>query len=225
MARIHAEFGVRFTPVALGDLAAVTQAWRPETRLVWVESPTNPLLSIVDIAAVADSPHRGALLAVDNTFATPYLQRPLVLGADVVVHSTTKYLCGHSDVVGGFLATADAAAGRATDLSAERRRGRSRPVRLLPHPAGRQDAGRAHGPPLRQRRRRRRAAPEHPRVDRVNYPGLPDHPGHAVAARQMRGFGGMVSFAVAGGRAGRPAGRQTDAPVHPGRIASARSSR
>ncbi len=108
VARVQGPRGLEFSPVDLSDLEAVAAAWRPQTRLVWVETPTNPLLAIVDIEAVADFAHRrGALVAVDNTFATPYLQQPLACGADVVVHSSTKYLGGHSDVVGGLVATKD----------------------------------------------------------------------------------------------------------------------
>nr|MBA3330280.1 aminotransferase class I/II-fold pyridoxal phosphate-dependent enzyme [Actinomycetota bacterium] len=165
------------------------------TRLVWVETPTNPLLNIVDIRAVADAAHAvGALVVVDNTFATPYLQRPLELGADIVVHSTTKYLGGHSDVVGGFAATNDPAV-------AERLRFLQKSLGAVPGPFDswlvlrglktlavrmRQHCENAH----------RVAAflEGHPAVERVLYPGLPDHPGHEIAARQMRDFGGMISF-------------------------------
>ena len=165
------------------------------TRLVWVETPTNPLLNIVDIRAVADAAHAvGALVVVDNTFATPYLQRPLELGADIVVHSTTKYLGGHSDVVGGFAATNDPAV-------AERLRFLQKSLGAVPGPFDswlvlrglktlavrmRQHCENAH----------RVAAflEQHPSVERVLYPGLPDHPGHEIAARQMRDFGGMISF-------------------------------
>ena len=165
------------------------------TRLVWIESPTNPLLNIVDIRAIADAAHRvGAILAVDNTFATPYLQRPLELGADLVVHSTTKYLGGHSDVVGGFVATNDQALG-------ERLRFLQKSLGAVPGPfdcwlvlRGIKTLA------LRMERhcQNARAVAEfldgHPAVERVLYPGLPSHPGHELAARQMRDFGGMVSF-------------------------------
>ena len=192
--------GVAFDAVDLTDLAAVERAWRPETALVWVESPTNPSLAIVDIGAVAELAHaRGGLCVVDNTFATPYLQRPLTLGADVVVHSTTKYLGGHSDVIGGFVGVGDD--GLADSI---------RRVQVA--------AGAVPGPfdcflvlrgvktlPVRMDRHCASAAAVaewltgHPAVERVLYPGLPDHPGHGLAARQMSGFGGMVSFAVRGG--------------------------
>jgi cystathionine gamma-synthase len=202
VARVHAPTGVAFDPVCFGDLDALAAAWRPETRMVWLESPTNPVLSIADIAAVADAAHRrGALVAVDNTFATPYLQRPLTLGADIVVHSTTKYLGGHSDVVGGAVVVGD------PELA----------VRLA---FLQNAAGAVPGPfdcfltlrgvktlPLRMERHCDNAAAvvdllvSHSRVRHVYYPGLPSHPGHAVAARQMRNFGGMVSFTVEGGEA------------------------
>jgi cystathionine gamma-synthase len=193
-------WGVDYTPVQLSDPDAVRAAVRPSTVVVWVETPTNPLLSIADIAALASIAHdAGALLVVDNTFASPYLQQPLALGADVVVHSTTKYLGGHSDVVGGALVASDAELGE----------------RLAYH----QNAmGAVSGPfdawlvlrgiktlAVRMDRHGENAAAvvdmlsTHPRVSRVLYPGLPDHPGHDIAAKQMRGFGGMVSFQVGGG--------------------------
>jgi cystathionine gamma-synthase len=202
VAGVHGLAGLEFTSVALSDLTQVAAAWRPETKLVWVETPTNPLLSIVDIAALSEFAHqRGARVVVDNTFATPYLQRPLDLGADVVVHSTTKYLGGHSDVVGGFVATSDAEiAARLAFLQ--------NAVGAVPGPfdcfltlrgiktlAVRMDRHCANAAAIVD------LLTSHPAVVRVNYPGLPDHPGHAVAARQMRGFGGMVSFTVKGGGA------------------------
>jgi cystathionine gamma-synthase len=200
VAQVHTRAGLTFDPVALGDMDAVEKAWRRETRLVWAESPTNPLLTIADIGRLAAVAHdHGALLAVDNTFATPYLQQPIELGADIVVHSTTKYLGGHSDVVGGFVAVRDAAL-------AER-------LAFLQNAAGA-----VPGPmdcflvlrgvktlPVRMERHCANAAAvaellrSHRRVDRVYYPGLPDHPGHQVAVGQMRHFGGMVSFTLAGG--------------------------
>jgi cystathionine gamma-synthase len=190
-----------FSPVDLGDLDAVAAAWTDRTRLVWVESPTNPGLDVVDIAALATlARERGAWCVVDNTFATPWLQRPLQLGAHVVVHSTSKYLSGHSDVIGGFLATDDA------DLAAA--------VTLV-----RNAAGSVPGPfdcflvlrgvktlALRMDRHCDNALAvadflrSHPAVAEVRYPGLADHPGHNLAARQMGGrFGGMVSCVLHGG--------------------------
>ena len=190
-----------FTPVDLEDLDAVRAAWTDRTRLVWAESPTNPTLGIVDLAALAALAHeRGAWCAVDNTFATPWLQRPLELGADVVVHSTSKYLSGHSDVIGGFVATNDA------ELAAG--------ITLV-----RNAAGSVPGPfdcflvlrgvktlALRMDRHCENALAvarllqSHPAVAEVRYPGLAADPGHALAARQMEhGFGGMVSCVLHGG--------------------------
>ena len=167
------------------------------TRLVWIETPSNPLLNIVDIQNAAEAAHEaGAILAVDNTFATPYLQRPLELGADIVVHSTTKYLGGHSDVIGGFAATSD-------PTIADRLFFLQKSLGAVPGPFDcwlvlrgvktlavrmRQHCKSAHAIAAFLER--------HPRVERVFYPGLPRHPGHAIAARQMRDFGGMISFQV-----------------------------
>ena len=201
--KVLSQWGVEHTPVALSDLDAVRAALRPNTRLIWCETPTNPLLNIADIAALADLAHTaGARLVVDNTFASPYLQTPLELGADVVLHSTTKYLGGHSDVVGGAVVTNDG------EL-AER-------IAFLQN-----SAGAVPGPfdawlilrgikTLAVRMERHsdnaerivQALLSHPKVEKVLYPGLPDHPGHEVAVKQMRRFGGMVSFtltAAAGG--------------------------
>ncbi len=191
---------VEFTTVDLSDLTAVDAAWRPDTAMVWIETPTNPLLNIADVAAIARyATERGAVSVVDNTFATPWLQRPLELGADVVVHSATKYLGGHSDVLGGFVATNDAdladsigfvqkAAGAVPgpfDCFLVLRGVKTLGVRMERHCAN----ARAIVDLLSH----------HPAVESVRYPGLPDHPGHDVAARQMRDFGAMVSFVVRGG--------------------------
>jgi cystathionine gamma-synthase len=165
------------------------------TRIVWLESPTNPLLNVVDIAAAAEAAHAvGALVVVDNTFASPYLQRPLSLGADVVLHSTTKYLGGHSDVVGGFLATND-------PTVAERLAFLQKSLGAVPGPFDSWLVLRGvRTLALRMERHclNARAIAEflqsHPRVESVLYPGLPSHPGHEIAARQMRDFGGMLSF-------------------------------
>jgi cystathionine gamma-synthase len=199
-AKVLERWGVAHTPVALSDLDAVRAAVRPETSLIWCETPTNPLLGIADIAALAAIAHEGgARLAVDNTFASPYLQQPLALGADVVVHSTTKYLGGHSDVVGGALVTSDVALGEelayhqnamggvpgAFDSWLVMRGAKTLGVRMDRHCA---NAARVVELLL-----------AHPAVSSVLYPGLPDHPGHEVAAKQMSGFGGMVSFRLAGG--------------------------
>jgi cystathionine gamma-synthase len=200
VARVHEPHGIAWSAVDLRDIDAIEREWRDETRLVWVETPTNPMLSIVDIAAVCDIAHgRSARVVVDNTFATPYLQQPLALGAAAVVHSSTKYLGGHSDVVGGFVAVTD------EDLADE--------VRFLQNAMG------AVPSPfdcylvlrgvktlaLRMERHCENARAivqllrEHDAVARVFYPGLLAHPGHDVAAKQMRDYGGMVSFIAAGG--------------------------
>lgn len=200
-ARVLAGWGVEHTAVDLADVAAVRAAVRPgTTRLVWCETPTNPLLGIADVAALAEVAHdAGALLAVDNTFASPYLQRPLPLGADVVVHSTTKYLGGHSDVVGGALVAAD------PDL-AERLRYVQNAAGAVAGPfdawlvlrgiktlAVRMDRH------CENARRVVTLLSSHPAVGRVWYPGLASHPGHEVAAKQMSDFGGMVSFTLLAG--------------------------
>jgi cystathionine gamma-synthase len=200
VAKVAERWGLGWTPARVSDVDAVAAAMTDRTRLVWVETPTNPLLGIADIAALATLAHeRGALLVVDNTFASPYLQQPLSLGADVVVHSTTKYIGGHSDVVGGALVVTDEG--------------------LAQQIAFHQNAmGAVNGPfdawltlrgvkTLAVRMERHCDNAEriaeflagHPRVAAVLYPGLPDHPGHEVAAKQMRRFGGMVSFRAAGG--------------------------
>ena len=200
VARVHAGAGIEWSSADLTDASAVEAVWRDSTRMVWIETPTNPLLTVVDIAQVAATAHaRGALVVVDNTFATPYLQLPLREGADIVVHSATKYLGGHSDVVGGFVALDD-------DVRAEELRFLQNAVGGVPSPfdcylvlRGLKTLG------VRMDRHCENAAAiaallsSHPAVERVLYPGLPDHPGHAAAARQMRGFGGMVSFLARGG--------------------------
>ena len=198
--QVHAPAGLVVRTTRLADTGAVASQWPDGTRLVWVETPTNPWLRIADIAALADLAHeRGALLAVDNTFATPALQQPLALGADVVVHSTTKYLGGHSDVVGGFVATND-------DALAERIGFLQNAAGAVPGPF---DCYLVHRGcrTLHLRMERHSANAEavasmlvdHPAVAEVRWPGLPDHPGHDVAARQMAGFGGMVSLRLTGG--------------------------
>jgi cystathionine gamma-synthase len=198
--KVWGPLGVSHTSVSLGDAGALVAAWRPETRLVWVETPSNPALSIVDIAGVAEVAHeRGARLVVDNTFATPYLQQPLGLGADLVVHSTTKYLGGHSDVVGGFVATNDAEVAERVAFFQNAAGGVPGPVdcylvlRGVKTLAVRMDRHCANAAAVAAMLSR------HGAVRRVLYPGLATHPGHALAARQMRGFGGMVSFVVAAG--------------------------
>jgi cystathionine gamma-synthase len=200
-AKVAEPWGVEHTPVDLTDLDAVRRAVRKgQTRIIWAETPTNPLLTVVDIAALAGIAHEaGALLVVDNTFASPYLQQPLALGADVVVHSTTKYLGGHSDVIGGGLVVADAELG-------DRLAYHQNAMGSVPGPwdswlvlRGIKTLG------VRMDRHCSNAKAivdlltSHPVVTEVYYPGLPGHRGHEVAARQMRDFGGMVSFRVAGG--------------------------
>ncbi len=198
--RVLTRFGLTFTWVDARDLDAVAAALRPETRLVWAETPTNPLLRLVDLAALATlCQERGVLLAVDNTFASPYLQQPLALGADLVVHSTTKYLGGHSDVVGGAVVTSR------DDLAADLRFLQNSTGAIPgPHDAWLTLRGiktlalrmRQHGESAMAIARHLEA---HPMVEHVHYPGLESHPQHELACRQMRGFGGMVSFVVKGG--------------------------
>jgi cystathionine gamma-synthase len=201
-AKVLSRWGVEHTPVALGDLAAVQAAMTPKTRLIWCETPSNPLLGIADIAGLATIAHDGgARLVVDNTFASPYLQQPLALGADVVVHSTTKYLGGHSDVVGGALVAADAAFGEelayhqnamgsvagAFDSWLVLRGVKTLGVRMDRH---------CENAALVVELLTRSSA-----VSQVLYPGLPEHAGHDLASKQMKAFGGMVSFRLAGGEA------------------------
>jgi len=193
--QVYEPKGYRFDYVPAEEFGNLAAHLDGSTRMVWIESPSNPLLNVVDIRAAAEAAHAaGALLVVDNTFATPYLQRPLELGADVVVHSTTKYLGGHSDVIGGFAATSD-------DAIAERLRFLQKSLGAVPGPFDCWLVLRgAKTLALRMRQHSENAAAvaamleRHPRVERVLYPGLPGHPGHAIAARQMRDFGGMVSF-------------------------------
>ena len=200
VAKVLAATGVEWTAVDLTDPSALAAALRPTTKLVWVETPTNPMLTVVDIAAVAEAAHgHGARLVVDNTFATPYLQTPLTLGADAVVHSSTKYLGGHSDVVGGFVATND-------DELADQFTFLQNAVGAVPSPFDCYLVLRGVktlGVRMDRHSANARAVTEmlvaHPAVDRVLWPGLPDHPGHEIAARQMRDFGGMVSFLASGG--------------------------
>lgn len=197
--RVFAPLSIEARLVDTTDLAAVAAALTPKTRLVWLETPTNPRLHVSDIAAISALAHQhGALVVVDNTFATPVFQQPLELGADVVVHSVTKYLAGHSDLIQGAVLTTDA--------------GIFEPVRFLQNACGAVPSPFDCWLTLRglktlelrvQRhannaRRLADALSAHALVDRVYYPGLPAHPGHAVARRQMSGFGGMVSFDLAG---------------------------
>jgi cystathionine gamma-lyase len=192
--------GLEFTYADTSDPGSVEEALRPETRLLWIETPTNPMLALSDIAELSEMAHeRGAIVAVDNTFASPYFQNPLALGADIVVHSTTKYMGGHSDVVGGAVVTSN------EDFYEG--------IRFYQNAAGG-----VPGPfdswivlrglktlAIRMRRHEENALAvaeflrDHPEVETVNYPGLPSHPQHELAKRQMSGFSGMVSFTLKGG--------------------------
>jgi cystathionine gamma-synthase len=199
--KVHRQWGIVADPAPISDLAAVERAIRPgETTVVWIESPTNPLLAIADIAAIADLAHgAGASVVVDNTFATPYLQQPLALGADVALHSTTKYCGGHSDVVGGALVVDD-------DELADKLKFHQNAIGAVASPFDSWLVLRGLKT-LAVRMERHSDNAErvadflagHPRVDEVFFPGLDSHPGHDLAKRQMRRYGGMVSFRVAGG--------------------------
>jgi cystathionine gamma-synthase len=200
ISKVHGPAGIEWSAVDLTDIDALHRDWPSDTAMIWLETPTNPLLTCIDIEAVAAVAHaHGALVVVDNTFATPYLQQPLALGADIVVHSATKYLGGHSDVVGGFLALDDA------EL-ADRLRYTQNAAGAVPAPFDCYLVLRGVKT-LAVRMERHctnaRAVVDmllgHPAVDRVLYPQLPDHPGHRAAAKQMRDFGGMVSFTLRGG--------------------------
>ena len=193
--QIYAPKGYVFDYLPAADFDDLSSHLDERTRIVWIETPSNPMLNIIDIQKAAEAAHAvGAILVVDNTFATPYLQRPLELGADIVVHSTTKYLGGHSDVVGGFAATND-------PTIAERLLFLQKSLGAVPGPLDcwlvlrgiktlavrmRQHCHNAHAISGFLER--------HPRVEQVLYPGLPRHPGHTIAAKQMRDFGGMISF-------------------------------
>ncbi len=206
--RVLAAYGIAFDYVDMGDLEAIAAALRPETRLLWLETPTNPLLKVADIAGIAglvqQRQRKGGFrqrpyIAVDNTFATPYLQRPLALGADIVVHSTTKYLGGHSDVVGGAVVTTDAQV-------YERLKFLQNAVGAVPGPMdcwlvlrGIKTLSLRMERHCANARRIATMLAGHPAVERVLYPGLPTHPGYEVARRQMRDFGGMISFILKGG--------------------------
>jgi cystathionine beta-lyase/cystathionine gamma-synthase len=192
--------GLDFTYADTTDPASVEKALRPETKLLWVETPTNPMLTLSDVAALAETAHeRGAIVAVDNTFASPYFQNPLTLGADIVVHSTTKYMGGHSDVIGGAVVTSypdfyekikfyQNAAGAVPgpfDSWIVLRGLKTLAVRMRQHEENALAVA--------------RFLQDHPEVETVNYPGLPSHPQHDLAKRQMSGFSGMVSFTLKGG--------------------------
>ena len=198
--QVFAHFGIEFTTVDATDPAAIRDAIRPNTRYVYVESPTNPLLRLADIAACAEIAHAaGALLVVDNTFATPYLQSPMDLGADVVTHSMTKYLGGHSDVVGGVLVGNDDKLREDLAFYQNSCGGQLGPMdsflflRGTKTLAVRMDRHCENATAVAQH------LEAHAGVEKVIYPGLPSHPQHELAQRQMRGYGGMVSFELYGG--------------------------
>jgi cystathionine gamma-synthase len=200
VSRVLTRWGIEFSTVAMHDNAAVAAAIRPNTRVIWVETPTNPLLNIADIAALAEiSQQHQTMLVVDNTFASSYLQQPLRLGADVVVHSTTKYLGGHSDVVGGAVVTRDPEIGEQVAFHQNAVGAISGPFDAWLVLRGIKTLG------VRMDRHCSNAEKvvqflcQHPAVSSVLYPGLPEHPNHEVAARQMAGFGGIVSFRLRAG--------------------------
>ncbi|MET9401819.1 cystathionine gamma-synthase [Kitasatospora sp. NPDC002965] len=199
-AKVLTRWGVEFSVANTQDLSTVREVLRPNTRAVWVETPSNPLLGITDLAALAEIAHgAGALLVVDNTFASPYLQQPIALGADAVVHSTTKYMGGHSDVVGGALVLADAALGEEVAYHQNAMGAVSGPfdawlvLRGIKTLGVRMDRHSSNAEKVAE------LLAGHPKVSQVLYPGLPEHPGHDIAAKQMKAFGGMVSFRVHGG--------------------------
>ncbi|MFC5799767.1 cystathionine gamma-synthase [Streptomyces formicae] len=201
-AKVVQRWGVEYSVADTSDPASVRAALTDRTKVIWVETPSNPLLGITDIAAVAGVARAaGAKLVVDNTFASPYLQQPLALGADVVVHSLTKYMGGHSDVVGGALVTADDALGEELAYHQNAMGAVAGPfdswivLRGIKTLAVRMDRHSANAARIAE------MLTKHPKVTRVLYPGLPEHPGHEIAAKQMKDFGGMVSFQVAGGEA------------------------
>ncbi|OJU38821.1 MAG: cystathionine gamma-synthase [Microbacterium sp. 69-10] len=202
LTKVLALWGIETTTVELQDADAIRAALRPETRIVWLETPSNPLLKIVDIAVVAEIAHAaGAVLVVDNTFASPALQQPLALGADIVVHSTTKYLGGHSDVLGGAVVLADdrfeeavrfqqfavGAVSAPLDAWLTTRGIKTLAVRVRQHSENAQAIA--------------EWAAARPEFSEVYHPGLASHPGHEIAARQMSGFGGMLSLGLSGGAA------------------------
>ncbi len=213
--RVFAPWGVELSTVEMMSLDGVRAALRPTTRVVWLETPSNPLMKITDIAAVAEIAHAaGAIVVVDNTFASPYLQQPIALGADVVMHSTTKYLGGHSDVLGGALVVKDDTVIVGADGAAESLADRvaflqfavgavSGPmdawltIRGIKTLAVRMDRHSSNAQTIAEK------LVGHPKIGAVYYPGLPDHPGHELAARQMKHFGGMISLQLADGPAAR----------------------
>ncbi|MFE5946306.1 cystathionine gamma-synthase [Streptomyces sp. NPDC056480] len=199
-AKVVQRWGVDFSVANTSDVEAVRGAVNDRTKLIWVETPSNPLLGITDIEAIAGVARQaGVKLVVDNTFASPYLQQPLALGADVVVHSLTKYMGGHSDVVGGALVTADEALGEELAYHQNAMGAVAGPfdswivLRGIKTLAVRMDRHSENAEKIVE------MLTQHPKVTQVLYPGLPEHPGHEIAAKQMRSFGGMISFRVEGG--------------------------
>jgi len=197
--RVMRRYNVEASYVAASNVAAYEKAIRPHTKMIWLETPTNPLLGLIDIQSVAALAHqKNLLVVVDNTFASPYFQQPLKLGADIVVHSTTKYINGHSDIIGGALVTSNEEVYQAIKFYQNAAGGVPGPfdswltlrgiktlaVRMRQHEANALAVA--------------RFLHEHPRVEKVYYPGLPSHPDHELAKRQMSGFGGMVSFQFKG---------------------------
>jgi cystathionine gamma-synthase len=198
--KVFTQWGITYTAVSLADLDEVRAAITPQTRLIWVETPTNPLLSIADIAGIAQIASTSTIkLLVDNTFASPALQQPLTLGADIVLHSTTKYIGGHSDVVGGALLTSDEELDTAFAFLQNGAGAVAGPFDAYLTMRGLKTLA------LRMRQHSENATlvadflADHPAIASVLYPGLPSHPGHEVAAKQMSAFGGMVSVRMAGG--------------------------
>ena len=195
--RVHEPWGLTYSSAPISDVAAMRAAIRSETSVVWLETPTNPLLGIADIAALAAVAHEaGALLVVDNTFASPYLQNPLALGADVVVHSTTKYIGGHSDVIGGALVVADPELGERLAYAQNAIGAVASPFDAWLTLRGLKTLGVRMDRHCANAERIVALLSAHPAVTQVRYPGLVTDPGHDVAAKQMRGFGGMVAFTV-----------------------------
>jgi cystathionine gamma-lyase len=198
--RVWAKVGIEFSYVDGDDIDALRRAFRPNTRMLWIETPSNPMLNLVDLQAACEVAHaHGALVVVDNTFATPYLQQPFEFGADILVHSTTKYLGGHSDVVGGALCVRDA-------TLYEQLKFYQNAVGAVPGPLdcflvlrGIKTLALRMRQHCENARRIAEYLAQHPEVKQVRYPGLPSHPGHELARRQMRDFGGIVTMELHGG--------------------------
>ena len=199
-ARVAQRWGLDWSAARISDLDAVRAALTPKTKIIWVETPTNPMLGIADIAGLAGLAHeREAMLVVDNTFASPYLQQPLAHGADVVVHSTTKYVGGHSDVVGGALVLNDEGVAQELTYHQNAMGAINGPFDAWLTLRGIKTLGVRMERHCDNAERIAEYLTSHPKVGHVYYPGLPEHPGHETAAKQMRRFGGMVSFRAAGG--------------------------